>query len=223
MKELLLRDRAPLVVSLDEDLPVLLRPLGPEDRERVRRAYAMLSVESRMNRFWEKPAELSPSRADSLTNTDHERHIAWAALPVEEGDLPGYAGASFWRSESDPGQAELAFTVADAWQRRGLATLLFSVLWHEAWNLGIREFLGYCRPRNEAIISWWSDVGGEVTPGPQQVSLRLPLEPPEHFLERVAFEMPPSFRRIETAEWMRRWVEETDPDGGKDGAEKESR
>jgi GNAT superfamily N-acetyltransferase len=170
----------------------------------------MLSVESRMNRFWEKPREMSPSRADSLTDTDRDQHIAWAALPVIDGELPGYAGASFWRSKTSPEEAELAFTVADAWQRKGLATLLFSILWHEAWHLGVREFVGYCRPRNEAIISWWDDVGGEVVPGPQQVSLRLPLVSPEQFLERVPFEMPSSFRRIETAEWMRRWVEEMD-------------
>ncbi|MDF1852701.1 MAG: GNAT family N-acetyltransferase [Verrucomicrobiales bacterium] len=198
---------APLRVGLGDDLEVLLRPLGREDKERVRRAYAMLSTESRMNRFWEKPAELSESRAESLTDVDDQNHVAWAALPIEEGDLPGYAGASFWRSEEEPEKAELAFTVADAFQRRGLATMLFSILWIEAWEVGVREFIGFCRPRNEGMISWWEGIGGTVIRGPYQAELRWVIERPEDFLNRVPFEMPPSLRRVEIAEWMERWLE----------------
>ena len=154
--------KAPLIVSIDDELELLIRPLGKGDKERVRRAYAMLSVESRMNRFWEKPAEMSDYRAESLTDVDHQDHVAWAALPLEEGQLPGYAGGSFWRSREHPEEAELAFTVADDFQRRGLATLLFSVLWLEAWSIGIREFVGYARPGNEGMIRWCEGIGGDV-------------------------------------------------------------
>lgn len=203
-----LATKAPLIVSLDDDLEVLLRPPVKEDKERVRRAYAMLSADSRMNRFWEKPVELSQSRAESLTDVDNRNHVAWVALPIEEGALPGYAGASFWRSREEPERAELAFTVADAYQRRGLATLLFSILWLEAWEIGVRTFVGYSRPRNEGIIRWWEGIGGEVTVGPYQAELRWKVECPEDFLNRVPFEMPPSLRRVEIAQWMERWLDE---------------
>jgi len=203
-----IRELAPWEVDIPDGPRVLVRPLDSGDRERVRRAYALLSPDSRMNRFWQKSAEMSESRATSLTETDAREHVAWAALPLRDGKLPGYAGASFWRAPEAPERAELAFTVADPWRRHGFATLLFSVLWIEGWELGVREFFGFCRPANRAMIAWWESVGGEVEPGGRQVELRLSLESPETFVQKVAFEMPPSPRRVETAEWIRYWSEE---------------
>lgn len=207
-----LSDQAPLSVELPDGPNVLLRPLVRDDVARVRRAYAMLSPESRMHRFWEKPSELSDSRAESLADTDGIDHIAWIAIPPVDERLPGYAGASFWRDPEAPERAELAFTVADAWQRRGFGTLLFSVLWLEGWRVGIRTFFGFCRPVNTGMIEWWRSVGGNAVAGPRQVELELPLEAPGRFLERVAYEMPPSPRRVEIAEWLRSWLDREEED-----------
>jgi RimJ/RimL family protein N-acetyltransferase len=202
-----LRSKAPLEVILGEDFPVRLRPIVRSDEERVHRAFELLSPDSRMNRFWEKSREISAARAKNLTDTDESDHVAWIALCPDDEDFPGYAGASFWRDREDSSRAELAFTVADEWQRSGLATLLFSVLWFDGWQLGIRTFHGSCRIQNLAMAEWWEGVGGNVERGSREFRLSLDLVLPEHFLEQVSYGMPCSYRQIEVAFWMKKWRE----------------
>lgn len=205
---MLLRDIAPLSLEVG-GIETSLRPLDRDDLGRARRAYSMLSVESRMNRFWEKPRELSPSRAEALTDTDNHNHVAWVALPVDDQETPGFGGASFWRNENEPTRAEIAFTVGDPWQRSGFATLLFSILWFDGWRTGLRHFEGYCRPENTAMASWWESIGGAVEEQRRQFELHFELKAPENFVSQVGFGMPTGLRQVDVAEWMQRWLEIT--------------
>lgn len=200
-----LSDFAPFDRCLEEGLAVRLRPIVPEDRERIHRAYEMLSEESRLNRFWERPERLGEHHAARIAEVDGLDHLAWIALNPEDEDFPGYGGASWWRDGHDPARAELSFTIADAWHRRGLATLLYSILWHEGWRCGVREFTGQCRKNNVAMVRWWAEMGGRVREEARHFELDLALEDPAVFLERIAFTVRPSYRLIESAAWLRDW------------------
>ncbi len=200
-----LADRAPLDRRLSDGMGVRLRPIIPQDRERIQRAYALLSEASRYQRFWERPPQLREAHAERLSSTDGKDHVGWIALNPEDADFPGFGGASYWRCREDPTQAEVALTIADAWQRRGLATLLFSVLWFEGWREGIRTFTGQCLRQNRAIRRWWQEMGGQMVEESRLCRLRLDLEAPDILLQRIAFEIRPGPRRVEVAEWMRDW------------------
>lgn len=202
----LLQEISPLYLALPDGPELEVRPLEKRDQERVQKAYSMLSRESRMNRFWQKPVELSQARASSLTDSANGTHIAWAAFSPDNDALPGYAGASFWRDATDSPRAELTFTVADAWHRSGFATMLFSILYHEGWWMGVRQFHGVARLANTAMASWWESMGGTVKETSRQYEMVLDLEAPSQFIEKVGFEMPPSTRRVETAEWLMEWA-----------------
>lgn len=128
----------------------------------------------------------------------------------DDDNFPGYGGASYWRESGDPTRAELAFTVADSWQRRGIASLLFSLLWFEGWQAGVRQFFGFCRLQNTAMANWWRQMGGTVESAHRRYELLLDLQSPDSFIERVGFEMPPSVRRVEVAEWLAKWIEMVD-------------
>lgn len=202
----LLRAYAPIERTLDDGLRVKLRPVSQDDLARVQPAYELLSEESRLNRFWEKPAALSPSLAASLTDTDDPAHVAWIARCPDDESFPGYAGASFWRDRDDGDRAELALTVVDAWSRRGLATLLFSILWFDGWRSGVRQFYGSCRLSNLAMVEWWQSMGGFVDPAGRHHQLTLDLIAPEDLVNEATYGMP-SPRRLEAAGWMRQWIE----------------
>jgi RimJ/RimL family protein N-acetyltransferase len=202
---------APIDLVLENGLAVRLRPLVAEDSSRVDAAYGLLSEESRRNRFWAAPTVLSEDRKTALTSTDEWEHLAWIAIDPEDDLFPGYAGASFWRDPAETDRAEISFTVADAWQRSGLATLLFAVLWHEGWQIGVRRFHGICRHSNVAMRSWWRGVGGSVRTGRHGCELDFDLEAPAGFVHRVSYEMPPSPRRVEAAEWLDRFRELLEP------------
>jgi len=201
----MLRAHAPLDRVLDDGLSVRLRPIVPDDRERILRAYDLLSEESRLNRFWERPARLSENNAARLANADGADHLSWIALDPGDEAFPGFGGASYWRDPEHPTRAELSFTIADAWQRRGLATLLYSILWFEGWKNGVRHFTGECRKSNLAMVGWWTEMGGRTKEGNRHIDLDLPLEDPDFFLERIAYEARPSYRRIEVASWLLDW------------------
>lgn len=160
-----------------------------------------------MNRFWEKSREIRPSRAASLTDTDDFNHVAWIALRPDDEDFPGYAGGSYWRDRDVAERAELAFTVADDWQRQGLATLLFSILWFDGWRSGVRHFYGSCRLKNVAMAEWWHGMDGEVATEGRHHRLAMDLVSPEEFVAKVTYGMPSSYRHVETAGWMRQWLE----------------
>lgn len=200
-----LSEFAPFDRRLEDGLAVRLRPIVPEDRERIHRAYDLLSEESRLNRFWERPARLSDHHAERISGVDGTDHLAWIALNPEDLEFPGFGGASWWRDDRDPSRAELSFTVADAWQRQGIATLLYSILWHEGWRGGVREFTGQCRKNNHAMVRWWTEMGGKVREETRHFDLTLTVLDPAVFLERIAFAVRPSYRLIEVATWLRDW------------------
>ncbi|MEM9015367.1 MAG: GNAT family N-acetyltransferase [Verrucomicrobiota bacterium] len=200
-----LEERAPLRVTLESGLKTRLRPLGPEDIRRVQEAWHLLSDESKRNRYWNRQNEMSEELASALVTTDSANHLAWIALHESDDDFPGYGGASLWRDEENPESAEITFTIGDTWQREGLASLFFSLLWFEGWQIGIREITGVARPRNAAIRDWWDSLGGELSIRSGHLHFRFPLEAPEMFRQRVAYEMPPSSRRVAVAEWLQEW------------------
>lgn len=207
---LLLWDLAPLPVTLWDGTRVLLRPLRPGDEGRLQQAYAqLLSTESRYNRFWRKSDEMPVDLAARLTATDGVNHVAWAALNPDDEQFPAFGAASFWRDAERTDRAELSFTIADDWQRRGFATLLFSILWFDGWRTGLRGLYGFSRPGNVAIRDFWRAVGGREVLSLNEAELTFDLTAPEEFVERVAFEMEPGPLRHDVAVWMQEWLVKT--------------
>lgn len=176
-------------LALDDKTPVLLRPLGPGDRQRIIDAYRLLSPESALFRFWGRFRELNASMVDRLTSTDQENHIAWAAIHPDRDDLPGLGAASFWRIEDDPASAEVSFTVADDFQGRGLGTLLLAALWADARQVGITRFIAYVLDANFTMRAWWESLGAQSVHGPHNWTFTLQLDeihlPKTHAAQRL--------------------------------------
>jgi RimJ/RimL family protein N-acetyltransferase len=111
---------------LSDGTKVTLRPVAPEDREELRRAYRETSLETRYLRFLGFMGELSDDALTYLTDVDQKQHVAIAAF-VASPDLKGERGvgvARFIRAAPHARSAEAAITVVDAYQRRGLGTML---------------------------------------------------------------------------------------------------
>ncbi|OSC40964.1 GNAT family N-acetyltransferase [Mycobacterium decipiens] len=125
----------PIPVRLRDGTQLLLRPVLPGDRERTVHGHVHFSAETLYRRFMSARA---PSKAlmRYLAEVDYVDHFVWV---VTDGDDP-VADARFVRDENDPTVAEIAFTVADAYQGRGIGSFLIGALSVAARVDGVERF-----------------------------------------------------------------------------------
>jgi RimJ/RimL family protein N-acetyltransferase len=116
---------------------ITLRPLEPEDADLVREVFDHLGPTSRYQRFLVPKHRLTSTDLRQLTSVDHCCHEAVIAF-VEPGHRP-VGIARFHREREDPGVAEIAVEVVDAWQLRGIGGLLTEALVARALDLRVRQ------------------------------------------------------------------------------------
>jgi hypothetical protein len=109
--------------------PVVLRDgstVRPVDAQLLADGFTRLSARSRRLRFLTPKQALSPAELRYSTDVDHHDYEALGAL-----DHPGGRGvgiARYIRDADDPQAAEIAVTIIDDWQGRGLGTELVAQL-----------------------------------------------------------------------------------------------
>ena len=99
-----------------------------------------LSDDSVHRRFLTPKRNFSRTELRYLTEVDGRDHVALVAECPAEPVRRLIAVARFVRLTDDREAAEVAITVADNWQQRGLGSLLSEQLAEKARRLGIRRF-----------------------------------------------------------------------------------
>ncbi len=128
-----------------------LRPIRPDDKELLAQGFHRLSPESRYARFFRSLEELSPDQLRYLTEVDHVDHSACVAVTAEE-PVEGVGVVRWIRLEDAPNEAEVAVTVVDDWQRRGIGRTLLVLAALDARAKGIDFFRAWILGRNLATI-----------------------------------------------------------------------
>ena len=165
------------VHELADGLRVLVRPLLYSDRFELARGYQLLSGQSRRMRFFAAPKALSDDELEYLTNLDYRTHFALAAFAVDEPGRPGVAVARYIRDRARPTSAEAAVTVLDAYQHRGLGTLLLLLLAEQAGRNGITSFVNYVLWDNQELLEGLAAAGAHIEPdepGVARVEIDIP-------------------------------------------------
>jgi ribosomal protein S18 acetylase RimI-like enzyme len=167
-------------ISLYDGRNVRLRWIGPADASLLRDGFERLSMQSRLMRFFSPLHTLSDDSVQYLTQVDgidHAALIAVAPRPStptlrDERAWPreqGFGVARFIRSVEDSRSAEVALTVTDDTQGRGLGrrltqalavaagergveTFTMSVLWSNARIQAFLRRLGATRRRTEGEV-----------------------------------------------------------------------
>lgn len=139
-------DRPRLELQLPDGAMALLSPLVAGDRLLLVEGLAELSIESRYKRFGQGVGSLTQAELDYLSNIDLQNHVAWGGAIDGEG-----AGVGRYIRLDDADSAEIAVTVLDRYQRRGLGNLLFRALTAIARADGISEFQFEFVPENVPV------------------------------------------------------------------------
>ena len=137
-------------VMLRDGSMVWIRQVQSADAPLLADGFARLSADSRSTRCLGAKKELSPAELRYLTDVDHHDHEALGALERPGG--PGVGIARYIRHPGNPQAAEIAVTVVDYWQGRGLGTELVRQLSDCAWRAGIRRFTAMATAGNVAAV-----------------------------------------------------------------------
>ncbi len=130
-----------------------VRPITPASKPLIVAAMTRLSPESIRRRFFGPRRELSDLELHRLTALDGwNQYGLGACAPASDGTLEGVAVARFVRTPEAPATAELAITVVDAYQGRGIGRALVSRLADAAVVRGVRELHAIVLPDNAAVI-----------------------------------------------------------------------
>jgi RimJ/RimL family protein N-acetyltransferase len=147
--------------TLRDGSAVLIRQIRRTDAPLLADGFARLSARSRRMRFLSAKTTLSASELRYFTDVDHHDHEALGALSPADGR--GVGIARYIRDPSDPETAEIAVTIADDWQGRGLGTALLTRLSDRARQAGIGRFTATVSADNVAMTRVLWKMGAELT------------------------------------------------------------
>ncbi|HEV2819532.1 MAG TPA: GNAT family N-acetyltransferase [Solirubrobacteraceae bacterium] len=172
-------------VTLRDGAQVTLRPIRPDDKERLREAFERLGEDSRYRRFFSPVRTLSPATLHYLTEVDHHDHEALVAQEASTGE--GLGVARYVRvQDTSPDAAEAAVAVVDDWQGRGLGTVLLRALAGRARDEGITTFTALVQgdnPRAMRTLSALGEVRHSRDGGHVLLRIALPEQGPPRSLQ----------------------------------------
>jgi len=106
-----------------------IRPIEPNDKEGLQEGLTLLSNESRRQRFFSSRKEFTENELKFFTEVDQVNHIALVAINKIPGPSP--AGSVRCIRDTHSGRehfAELAITIIDSFQGKGLGFILMDLL-----------------------------------------------------------------------------------------------
>lgn len=142
-------------VVLADGGTVHVRPIRSDDGPRVAALHERLSNESRYLRFFSPMPHLAPRLLDRFVNVDYVDRFA---LVAQLGDEV-IAVARYDALDEDRSQGEVAFTVDDAHQGRGVASLLLEHLGAVAQDRGLTRFVADTLPNNSRMLAVFRSAG----------------------------------------------------------------
>jgi GNAT superfamily N-acetyltransferase len=156
--------KRPELIYLRDGSPVSIRPLHPDDKSGVLRAFERLSLQSRYQRFFSPLRELSPSLLAYLTEIDYVDHFAYGAFARSQSESTLIGVARYIRSADQPQSAEAAVAVIDEYHRRGLGNQLLRALACAAIENRIRRFHGSAFWENRPMLALLRKANARISP-----------------------------------------------------------
>ena len=174
---------------LDDGTHVTLRHIRPDDAEALNRGFDQLSQRSRYQRFGGAIVALTRNQLRYLTNVDGKDHVAIVATAPSSrsssssssSDEVGLGIGRFVRSTRDPCTADVALTVVDEVQHKGLGRILAIALGRAALERGIHRFQGQTLADNETVRNLLDEMGAKIQtlPGGNELTFEVDLEDKE--------------------------------------------
>ncbi len=147
--------------TLNDGRKVEIRAQQPGDREGVRAAVRRASTETLYHRFFAVKRKFSEQEAHFFLDIDFVHHVVLVAVTNEDGQPTIIGGCRYVVIE--PGRAEVAFSVIDDYQRKGLGTALMRHLAAIAREAGLSELVADVLADNTPMLKVFKRSGLTMT------------------------------------------------------------
>ena len=137
---------------------VRVRPITPDDGERLVDFFERLGPESRYYRFFRVKTTLAPEEVEYFTTVDYEDRMALIA--IADGRMVGVARYDV--DHEEPSVAEVAFAVSDEMQGHGIGTNLLQLITNHARDHGVEGFRAFVLPENVQMMRVFRNSGYEL-------------------------------------------------------------
>ncbi len=156
-----------------------VRPIRPDDADALQAFHVAQSEASTYLRFF-APLERLPDRdLARFTRVDHRDRVALVAVTGDDAII----GVARYDRVA-PGEAEVAFNIADAHHGRGLGSVLLEHLAAAARERGIRRFTAEVLPQNGRMIAVFREAGYSLQQHMEDgvVTVRFDIDPTDRSL-----------------------------------------
>jgi len=148
------------VEVLRDGRTVEIRALKPDDRDSLLAAIGRASTQSVFRRFFSVKRGFSEQEIAFFVNIDFVDHVALVAVTEDNGTAITGGGRYV---VAQPGKAEVAFAVVDAYQGQGLGTALMRHLVAIARAAGLKELVAEVLPNNVPMLKVFENSGLPMT------------------------------------------------------------
>lgn len=131
-------------------LELEFRPICPEDEADLERLFLSHSEETVINRYFVPLKQLSPEQKKRFVNVNHSTEEAIVGYRPELPDRLLCVGR--YMETGVKGEAEMAITVHDRYQGRGIGRFLLKLLLKRGKENGIHDFTASCLATNGAML-----------------------------------------------------------------------
>jgi acetyl coenzyme A synthetase (ADP forming)-like protein len=146
-------------VVLRDGSTLHVRPVRPDDEPGLLAFYAGLSAEARLLRFFSPMSDVGlVQQVRRDVAVDHVLRVGLVGIHGPKQQIVAEAAYS----TIDGDYAEVAFAVADAYQGRGIATILLGQLAETAAEHGIHTFQALVMPENLRMVEVFREAGFPV-------------------------------------------------------------
>lgn len=156
--------------QLGDGTDLVIRAIRPSDYIIESAFIRGLSQEAGYNRLLSS-RRLTRQEIRRLTVIDYEREMAFVGV-TGDGDTTRLLGVARYVRDEDAGGAEFAIVVADAWQRKGIGSLLLDALLQYARSAGIGQLHGITLATNQAMYQLARKHGFTLRNDPRDATVR---------------------------------------------------
>jgi len=175
-----------------------IRAIRADDKDRLQEHFHALGFDSVRFRFLGAKKDLTPAELRYFTELDFSRHVGLVAVRQHDGEEQFIGVGRYICAENDHRRAEFALAVVDAWQGRGVGTLLMEHLCRIASAEGVERFEADILATNRKMFDVLAALGFRVAEKTRAgvVHAWFPIEPMAETVARATSTRAPGRRAL---------------------------